>query len=77
VLIDEGRLIYDGEIERIKDQYGTHRTLVVELCEAYPGSRSRAPRSNRGRATSSRLRFDRQNDQRRSADPARRPNAIA
>ncbi|MFY9779027.1 MAG: ATP-binding cassette domain-containing protein [Candidatus Baltobacteraceae bacterium] len=33
VLIDTGRLIYDGEIERLKEQYGTHRTLVVELCE--------------------------------------------
>ncbi len=36
VLIDEGRIIYDGKIERIKGQYGTHRTLVVELCESYP-----------------------------------------
>jgi ABC-2 type transport system ATP-binding protein len=35
VLIDEGRIIFDGEVERIKDQYGTHRTLVVELCEPY------------------------------------------
>jgi len=35
VLIDKGSLIYDGEIERIKEQYGTHRTLVVELCEPY------------------------------------------
>ncbi len=36
VLIDDGRLIYDGSIERIKDQYGTHRTLVVTLSEAAP-----------------------------------------
>jgi ABC-2 type transport system ATP-binding protein len=35
ILIDNGRVIYDGEIERIKEQYGTHRTLVVELCEPY------------------------------------------
>ncbi len=33
VLIDDGRVIYDGLIDRIKDQYGTHRTLVVTLCE--------------------------------------------
>ena len=33
VLIDDGRLIYDGSIELIKDQYGTHRTLVVTLSE--------------------------------------------
>jgi ABC-2 type transport system ATP-binding protein len=43
VLIDEGRVIYDGAIERIKDEYGTHRTLVVELCDpaadvAIPGA---------------------------------------
>ncbi len=36
VLIDDGRLIYDGSIERIKDQYGTHRTLVVTLSEEAP-----------------------------------------
>jgi ABC-2 type transport system ATP-binding protein len=36
VLIDKGRIIYDGAIERIKEQYGTHRTLVVQLSEAYP-----------------------------------------
>jgi len=36
VLIDKGRLIYDGTIERIKEQYGTHRTLVVRLCDTYP-----------------------------------------
>jgi ABC-2 type transport system ATP-binding protein len=36
VLIDKGRVIYDGEIERIKEQYGTHRTLVVEFSEHYP-----------------------------------------
>jgi ABC-2 type transport system ATP-binding protein len=36
VLIDQGRVIYDGAIERIKDQYGTHRTLVVEFSENYP-----------------------------------------
>jgi ABC-2 type transport system ATP-binding protein len=36
VLIDKGRLIYDGSIERIKEQYGTHRTLVVRFSENYP-----------------------------------------
>ncbi len=33
VLIDEGRVIYDGRVEGIKEQYGTHRTLVVSLSE--------------------------------------------
>ena len=31
VLIDTGTIIYDGPIERIKTQYGTHRTLTITL----------------------------------------------
>jgi ABC-2 type transport system ATP-binding protein len=31
VLIDEGRIIYDGPVERLRSEYGTHRTLVVTL----------------------------------------------
>ncbi len=33
VLIDRGTLIYDGDIERIKTEYGRFRTLVVRFCE--------------------------------------------
>ncbi|HEY4441050.1 MAG TPA: AAA family ATPase, partial [Candidatus Elarobacter sp.] len=33
VLIDHGTLVYDGEIEALRDRYGTHRTLVVTLSE--------------------------------------------
>jgi len=33
LLIDHGRMVFDGEIERLKEQYGTHRTLVVQLTE--------------------------------------------
>lgn len=29
VLIDRGAIIYDGDVERIKAEYGRHRTLVV------------------------------------------------
>jgi viologen exporter family transport system ATP-binding protein len=36
VLIDNGRLVYDGEIEALRDRYGTHRTLVVTLCDPLP-----------------------------------------
>jgi ABC-2 type transport system ATP-binding protein len=36
VLIDRGTLVYDGEIEALRDRYGTHRTLVVTLCEPAP-----------------------------------------
>jgi ABC-2 type transport system ATP-binding protein len=35
VLIDNGRLIFDGPLERIRERYGTHRVLVVELAESY------------------------------------------
>jgi ABC-2 type transport system ATP-binding protein len=33
VLIDRGTLVYDGEIDALRDRYGTHRTLVVTLGE--------------------------------------------
>ena len=36
ILIDHGTVIYDGEVERLRGEYGTHRTLVVTLCEHYP-----------------------------------------
>ena len=36
ILIDDGRVIYDGPLERLREQYGTHRTLVVTLAESYP-----------------------------------------
>lgn len=33
ILIDDGRVVFDGRIERLRNQYGTHRTLVVTLAE--------------------------------------------
>jgi viologen exporter family transport system ATP-binding protein len=36
ILIDEGTVIYDGSLERLRDEYGTHRVLVVSLAESYP-----------------------------------------
>ena len=33
ILIDEGTIIYDGNVEQIKEQYGTHRTLVLTLTQ--------------------------------------------
>jgi len=59
VLIDKGRLIYDGEIERIKEEYGTHRTLVVELCEEYPGFSIEGAELEGRTGDIVRLRFDR------------------
>ena len=36
IIIDNGTVIYDGGIERIKEQYGTHRTLVLTLTAPHP-----------------------------------------
>lgn len=36
ILIDRGTIIYDGGIEHIKEQYGTHRTLVLTLTAPHP-----------------------------------------
>ena len=35
IIIDNGAVIYDGGIEHIKEQYGTHRTLIVTLTEPH------------------------------------------
>ncbi|HMD03465.1 MAG TPA: ATP-binding cassette domain-containing protein [Candidatus Baltobacteraceae bacterium] len=59
VLIDHGHLIYDGEIERIKAQYGTHRTLVVALCEGEPEISVEGATLESQRDDVARLRFDR------------------
>jgi ABC-2 type transport system ATP-binding protein len=37
IIIDNGTIIYDGGIERIKEQYGTHRTLILTLTAPHPG----------------------------------------
>lgn len=36
LIIDHGRVIYDGTIERLIDRYGEERTLVVDLEEPAP-----------------------------------------
>jgi ABC-2 type transport system ATP-binding protein len=36
LVIDHGRLIWDGAIERLKERYGEERTLVVDLEEPGP-----------------------------------------
>jgi ABC-2 type transport system ATP-binding protein len=36
IIIDDGTVIYDGGIERIKEQYGTHRTLILTLTAPHP-----------------------------------------
>jgi len=36
MIIDHGRIIYDGSIDQIRARYGTERTLVVEFEEEVP-----------------------------------------
>jgi ABC-2 type transport system ATP-binding protein len=36
ILIDEGRVIYDGALERLRTEYGTHRILVVTTVDLPP-----------------------------------------
>jgi len=59
VLIDDGKIIYDGGIERIKEQYGTHRTLVLnfETPQTTPSLEGTELISNEH--TVARFRFDR------------------
>ena len=59
VLIDEGRIIYDGTVEAIKDRYGTHRTLVVELANDEPGFAIDGAEVESRLGSVVRLRFDR------------------
>ncbi|MFN2461641.1 MAG: ATP-binding cassette domain-containing protein [Candidatus Velthaea sp.] len=59
VLIDRGTLVYDGEVERLKERYGTHRTLVVELGEPYPSLEVAGADVTEHDGAAARLRFDR------------------
>ncbi len=36
IIIDNGTIIYNGGIEHIKEQYGTHRTLILTLTAPHP-----------------------------------------
>ena len=35
VLIDDGRVIYDGPLEKLRERYGTHRILCVQFSQGY------------------------------------------
>jgi ABC-2 type transport system ATP-binding protein len=43
ILIDHGRVLYDGPVERLKSQYAPHRVLVVQLSPDYIQSISDTP----------------------------------
>jgi ABC-2 type transport system ATP-binding protein len=38
MIIDHGRLLYDGPLDQIRERYGRHRTLVVDLQEVRPAA---------------------------------------
>jgi len=59
VLIDKGKLIYDGDIERIKTQYGTFRTLVVTFAHAVERPTLEGAHLTESDGKTARFRFDR------------------
>ncbi len=59
VLIDRGLLIYDGDIERIKNEYGTHRTLVLRFAQLTPEPQLLGAELESSDGWIARFRFDR------------------
>ena len=59
ILIDHGTIIYDGSVERLRNEYGTHRTLVVHLTEPQPDFSVAGVEIEQTEALTVRLRFDR------------------
>jgi viologen exporter family transport system ATP-binding protein len=39
MIIDRGRLLYDGSLEGIRERHAPHRTLVIDLHDAVPAER--------------------------------------
>jgi ABC-2 type transport system ATP-binding protein len=59
VLIDEGTIIYNGSVARLRDEYGTHRILIVHLAESQPGFAVDGVEVEHDDPLTVRLRFDR------------------
>ncbi len=59
ILIDEGKVLFDGPLERLRREYGTHRTLVVTLAGEYPEIRVEGAHIESREGNVVRLRFDR------------------
>ena len=59
VLIDRGALIYDGDIERIKTEYGRFRTLVVRFSRPVESPELDGAQLVASEDSSARFRFDR------------------
>lgn len=59
VLIDRGLIIYDGDIERIKGEYGRYRTLVVRFDHHTPSPHLDGAELESSDGLCARFRFDR------------------
>ena len=59
VLIDTGTVIYDGPVERIKEQYGTHRTLTLTFVEPHPDAELPGAERVSNEGVTASFRFDR------------------
>ena len=59
ILIDDGTVIYDGLLAQLREEYGTHRTLVVTLAENYPEVEIEGAQMNGRDGNVVRLRFNR------------------
>ncbi len=59
VLIDHGSIIYDGDVERIKSEYGRFRTLVVTFAAAVESPALPGAELAGVQGTTARFRFDR------------------
>jgi ABC-2 type transport system ATP-binding protein len=59
ILIDTGRIIYDGSVERLRTEYGTHRTLVVTFAQSYDDIGVEGAEVDGREGNTVRLRFDR------------------
>jgi len=59
VLIDRGAIIYDGDVERIKSEYGQYRTLVIHFAQTVGTPSLEGAELVSSDGTTARLRFDR------------------
>lgn len=60
MIIDKGKLLFDGGLTQLQDQFGTKRELIVEFAESYPDIQvpgAVVSEQNNGRVT---YQFDRQ-----------------
>jgi len=73
IIIDEGRLLYDGTVEELKRRHAPYRTLVVHFGGDYPEIRAEGAELVRQDTRRAWLRFDRTvNPQRLIADLSQR-----